>query len=215
MPVRRPVLLGIAAAVVSLAAPAVASAATVVPGQKCARSGTRSFGLLTSGWLPGSPLTIKLSAGYAGTATADAAGNYGTAGSPLVAPYLSKPGVKTFKLTVTDGTTVAGPVKAKVVRRGVRVPSTAKPSSLVRYRAYGFPSHQRLYLHVRRGGRTRGSFRIGRAGGACGLVARKLRYMPLRHWSTGSYDYWFSNTRSYRKAKTLYGYRINIYRRLR
>ena len=72
-----------------------------------------------------------------------------------------------------------------------------------------------LYLHIRRGGRTKGTFRIGRASGACGLTSRRLRYMPLRRWSTGTYDYWFSNTSRFRKSRTLYGYRIDIYRRLR
>ena len=45
------------------------------------------------------------------------------------------------------------------------------------------------------------------------LVTRKLRYMPLRRWSTGTYDYWFSNTRKFRMSRTLYGYRISIYRK--
>lgn len=214
MPVRRTAPLGLAAALVSLAAPAVASAAAVAPAQKCALAGTPSLGLATSGWVPGSALTIKLGR-YAHGATADGAGNFTTAGNPLTAPLLPRPGVKTFKLSVTDGTTVAGPVRTKVVARGVRVPGTAKPSSVVRYRAYGFPSHQRLYLHVRRGGSTKGSFRLGRPSGACGLLERKLRYMPLRHWSNGNYDYWFSNTSHYRKSKRLYGYRIHIYSRMK
>jgi hypothetical protein len=212
MAVSRPALLGLAGTLAALAVPSTASAAAVVAGQKCARSGTASFNMITSGWSPGSSLTIHLGS-FGRTVTADGAGVFSTAGSPLTAPLLSRPGVKTLSLTVSDGTTTAGPVKTKVVRRGVRVPSHAKPAQVVRYRGFGFPLHKRLYLHVRRGGSTKGTFRMGRPSGACGLVTRRLRYMPLRRWSTGTYDYWFSNTRTFRRSRTLYGYRINIYRR--
>jgi hypothetical protein len=210
MAVPRPALLGLAGA---LAVPSTASAAAVVPGQQCASSGTPSFNLITSGWAPNASLTIHLGS-FGKPVTADANGVFSTAGAPLTAPVLPKPGVRSFSLSVSDGVTTAGPVKTKVVRRGVLVPDRAKPTDVVRYRAYGFPLHKRLYLHVRRAGQTKGTFRIGRANGACGLVTRRLRYMPLRRWSTGTYDYWFSNTRHFRRSRTLYGYRISIYRRL-
>jgi hypothetical protein len=212
---RRTVLLGLLAALLCLAVPAGASAATVVAGQRCALAGSRSFNLATNGWLPGSPLTIALGGKQLGTGVADATGAFSTLGNPLTAPLLAKPRVKTLKLTVTDGTTTTPAVKTKVVARGVNVPDHAKPAQTVRYKAFGFPPHKRLYLHVRRGGKTKGSFRIGRAKGVCGLTQRKLRYMPLRRWSTGIYDYWFSDTKHFRAARTLYGYRIKITRRFR
>jgi hypothetical protein len=208
----RPALLGLAGTLAALSVPSTASAAAVAAGQQCARSGTASFNLITSGWAPGAGLTIHL--GNVATAvTADAGGVFSTAGAPLTAPTLGKPGVKRVSLSVTDGATTAGPVTTKIVQRGVHVPDRATPSQVVRYQSYGFPLHKRLYLHVRRGGKTKGTFRIGRPTGVCGLVTRKLRYMPLRRWRTGSYDYWFSNTRRFRSSRTLYGYRINISRR--
>jgi hypothetical protein len=212
MAVPRHAVLGIAGTLAALAVPSTASAADVAAGQACARSGTKTFNMTTTGWAPGAGLTIHLG-GFSNTVTADANGVFSTAGAPLTAPTLSSAGVRSLSLSVTDGTTTAGPVKTKIVRRGVRVPSRAKPSQVVRYKTYGFPRHKRLYLHVRRGGKTKGTFRIGRPSGACGLVTRKLRYMPLRRWSTGTYDFWFSNTRKFRRSRTLYGYRINIYRK--
>ena len=212
MTVLRCASLALAGTLAASAVPATASAAGVVAGQRCARSGTPSFNLITSGWAPGASLTIHLGS-LTDAVTADAAGVFSTAGSPLTAPLLSHPGVRTLSLTVTDGVTTAGPVATKVVRRGVRVPARAKPADVVRYRAYGFPPGKPLYLHIRRGGATKGTFRIGRAGGACGLVSRRLRYMPLRRWSAGSYVYWFSNGRRFRASRTLYGYRVDIYRR--
>jgi hypothetical protein len=212
MLVSRPALLGLAGTLAALAVPSTASAAAVVPGQQCARAGTPSFDLVSSGWAPGAGLSVHLG-NLDKAVTADANGVFSTAGAPLTPPALGRPGVKRVSLSVTDGVTTAGPVTTKVVQRGVRVPNRSKPAEVVRYRGYGFPPHKRLYLHVRRGGKTKGTFRIGRPTGVCGLVTRKLRYMPLRRWSTGTYDYWFSNTRRFRSSRTLYGYRINIYRR--
>jgi hypothetical protein len=212
---RRTVLIGLVVALLCLAAPAAASAVIVVPGQACALAGTKSFNVLTSGWLPGAPLTISLGGKRVGTGVADAMGGFSTLTDPLVAPALAKPRVKSLKLTVSDGTTTSAPVKAKVVSRGVIVPDRAKPSQRVHYRAFGFPPHKRLYLHVRRGGKTKGTFRLGRPSGVCGLAHRTLRYMPLHRWSTGKYDFWFSNTKHFRAKRTLYGYRIKISRRVR
>jgi hypothetical protein len=212
MPASRPALLGLAGTLAALAAPSTASAAAVVAGQQCARSGTASLNLISSGWAPGAGLSVHLG-NLDKAVTADANGVFSTAGSPLTPPSLGRPGVKRLALSVTDGVTTAGPVTTKVVQRGVNVPSRSKPTQRVLYKGYGFPLHKRLYLHVRRGGRTKGTFPIGRPAGACGLVTRRLRYMPLRRWSTGTYDYWFSNTKRFRASRTLYGYRINIYRR--
>jgi hypothetical protein len=212
MPVPRPALLGLAGVLAALAAPAAASAATVAATQPCARAGAASFDLVSGGWAPGARLSVHLG-NLDALASADANGVLSTAGSPLTPPALGRPGVARVSLSVTDGVTTAGPVAAKVVQRGVRVPGESKPSDVVRYKGYGFPRHKRLYLHVRRGNATKGTFRIGRPAGACGLVTRRLRYMPLRRWSTGTYDYWFSNTRRFRSSRTLYGYRIDISRR--
>jgi hypothetical protein len=38
--------------------------------------------------------------------------------------------------------------------------------------------------------------------------------MPLHHWSTGTYDFWFSNRRRFTRKTALYGYRIKIYKTL-
>jgi hypothetical protein len=117
-------------------------------------------------------------------------------------------------LTAADAAGNQANARVKVVHRTVAVPNRARPGKRVRYRAYGFPNGKRLYLHIRRGKRTLGRFLLGRPHGDCGVVSKRLRYMPLRHWSTGNYDFWFSNRKHFKRGRALYGYRIRIYKAL-
>ena len=44
--------------------------------------------------------------------------------------------------------------------------------------------------------------------------AKRLRYMPLRSYRTGRYDYWFSHSRRYSERTRIFGIAIQITRRL-
>jgi hypothetical protein len=208
---RRPLALACALASLLVVAPAAASAATVASAQSCVADNGPNLALTASGWLPGSPLTFALNGTEIGTASADAAGSF--SGNAFPTPLLSaRNPIRRFMVTAADNAGTHANAFVKVVHRTVQVPSQARPGKRVRYRAYGFPSGKRLYLHVRRGTHTLGRFGLGRSHGACGVVSRRLRYMPLRHWSNGSYDYWFSNRRHFKRSRALYGYRIRIYK---
>jgi hypothetical protein len=198
----------------SLLLPAAASAATVAPTAHCVLDGQRNLSVASSGWTPGEPLTFALDGKSLGTGTADALGTFSNAADPFAAPLLTGDPVRRFTLTAANATGVQASAPVKVVHRTVAVPKRARPSRRVRYRAYGFPHGKRLYLHVRRGKRTLGRFVLGRPHGACGVVGKRLRYMPLRHWSSGTYDYWFSNQRHFKRSRALFGYRIRIYKAL-
>jgi hypothetical protein len=100
----------------------------------------------------------------------------------------------------------------RVVRLTVAIPAHAKPSKRVKYRAFGFQPGKRLYLFIRRGGRTHGRFNLGVPGGACGRVTKRLRYMPLAHWKTGVYHYWYAQRPRYSKKTRIYGYEIRIFK---
>ena len=80
---------------------------------------------------------------------------------------------------------------------------------------YGFEPGQRVYLHIRRGGKTRGTFRMGTASGACGTLDKRLRYMPLSRYSTGTYDYYFSHTPKFDHARALVKGGVTIIRTFR
>jgi hypothetical protein len=211
--VRRPLALACTLAL-SLVAPAAASAATVSATAPCVLDGGANLGVTSSGWTAGEALTFALDGKPVGSGTADAAGAFSNAADPFETPLLTGAPIRRFTLTAANATGLHADTHVKVVHRTVEVPKRSRPSHRVRYRAYGFPQGKRLYLHVRRGHQTLGRFALGRPHGACGVVGKRLRYMPLRHWSTGSYDYWFSTRRHFKRSRALFGYRIRIYKAL-
>jgi len=149
-----------------------------------------------------------------GSAQADAAGNIAAA---LFSPTFRsiKTTRQTFQLTADDGAGGTAAAPLQVTRVGADLPDRARPTSRVRMRAFGFAPGQVVYLHVRRGGRTRGTFRIGRAASPCGTVSRRLRYMPLRRWSSGTYTYEFQQSRRFDRTKPRVQLRISIFRTVR
>jgi hypothetical protein len=194
-------------------APAAASAAEVtVP--ECVRSvsGQQTLTVAGSGFTPDQLVTVQANGETVGTALANATG---AVSASFLPPALSSPNrnVQTFQLTATDAAGVAaGPVAFKVTRITVDLPDRAHPRSRVLYKVYGFAPDRNVYLHIRRGGRTRGSYKIGKAAGACGMTSRRLRYMPLRSYRTGVYDYFFQQSRRYASAQPYLQVQVSIVR---
>jgi hypothetical protein len=211
--------LGVAALLLALAAPATAAAApAVAPLAPCVRYvGTTppapTLGVTASGFTANAPLTFKLNGDEVGTGTADPLGAFSTGTNPFTPPE-PKFNVSSYTLTAEDGTGAVASAPLQIVRLTVDVPDRAKPSQKVRYRAFGFAPGKRLYLFVRRGGKTRGRFDLGKPHGACGQVTKRLRYMPLKKWSTGRYEYWYSQSKRYSKKTRIYGYQIRIFKSL-
>ena len=77
---------------------------------------------------------------------------------------------------------------------------------------FGFLSGKRVYLHVRRNNRTKGRFSLGKTKGACGLVTKKMRFMPVVNYRTGTYRYDFSHSKRFSKTKAVYQAKVRIYR---
>lgn len=205
-----PVAAGLAA---MLAVPAVAhGAAIAVP--ECARvlPGERTIPISGNGFTPGSNVRVGDAGNALGSAPTDATGAFnGLFLGPTFATDMNR---TTINVTgVDDQGVTSPPVPLQVVRFTATMPSRARPTSRVRYRAFGFETGKRVYLHIRRGGRTRGTFRIATAKGPCGIASRRLRYMPLRRWSTGTYDYVFQQTRRFDRTKPGVQLRISIIRR--
>lgn len=208
----------LAAAALSL--PAGASAATITSASPCPRvvPGVveRVLPLSGGGFTPNSAIRFTADDQPVGSAVADAAGNFA---APLFPPSFSssRRNLQTFQIAAVDSAGVAAPAIAQaVVRLSVGLPSRSRPTRRVAFRAYGFDPGGAVYLHVRRGGRTRGSYRIGTADQPCGRASRRLRYMPLRRYSPGSYDYWFTQTPRYdRRAVPVVRARLTIFRTFR
>lgn len=217
MPSRR-LALGGAALLLSLAAPPAALAApTVTSSAPCVRYiGTNppapTLGVTASGWSAVTPLTFTLGSASLGTGSTDAAGAFSTGTSPFTPPE-PKGNLQMMTLTATDAAGVQATTTVKVVRLIVTVPGGRhKPSAKVRYRAFGFAPGKKLYLFVRRGGRTKGRFTLGKPSGNCGLLTTRMRFMPLKKYSAGVYEFWFSHSKVYSRATRIYSYKIQISR---
>lgn len=216
MPRTRRLAVGIAVLVPALAGASVAEAATLtVP--SCVRQipGAKTFPIQGGGFTPGSFVRVTADGQLVGSVQADAAGNVNDA---LFSPSLSSStrNQQTFQIVADDGQGQAfGPVAVPVTRIKVDLPARAKPRSRVRYRLYGFNPGERVYLHVRRGGKTRGTFSMGTAAGPCGTITKRLRFMPVTRYSTGTYDYYFGHTAKYNRAAQIYRVKISIIRTFR
>ena len=168
----------------------------------------RTFPVAASGFPAGASIQFEANGLAFTNGTADAAGNLSTLGDP---PFFTGR-QKTFNLTATDGTTTAGPVKVLVTNIGVTF-HASKPTQVARFRAFGFFPGKRIYLFVRRNGHTLGRFSLGKARGACGDRDKRMRAMPLRHYTFGVYQYWFTQSRRFNKKTAVVEHSIRIFRR--
>lgn len=213
MPRSLRLVVGMAVLVPTLAGATVAEAATLLT-PPCVRQipGAKTFPIQGSGFTPGAFVQVTADGRVIGSVQVDPAGNVNDA---LFPPLLSSSSrnQQTFQIAADDGQGQAfGPVAVPVTRINVDLPNRAQPRSRVRYRLYGFNPGQRVYLHLRRGGKTRGTFRMGTAAGPCGTVTKRLRYMPLSRYSSGIYDYYFGHTAKFNRAQQIYRVKISIFR---
>jgi hypothetical protein len=203
-----------------VAAPS-ATAATVGTPAPCVRifPGVPSFPVTADGFPAGAPLTFKTDGATLGSGTADAAGhfdNLADASTWFQPRPLQGKNVGELQLTAEDNAgTVAGPVAVKAANLTVTGPEgTVRPRKKVRFRMFGFQTGKRVYLHVRRGSKTKGRFNMGKTSGACGLQTKKIRFMPLRNYKTGTYEYWFGHSKKFSR-NTAIGFEVTITRRVR
>ena len=160
-----------AATVGAILAPASAQAqtpGTLVPLTPCIRfvdASLKTFGLQGAGFAPNAAVTIASDGAPIDTVTTDAAGELSQAvNAPPIAGNRAN-----VSITADDGQGhPAGPVGLPEVKLGVVWPSNASARKRVLFRAYGFDPGKTVYLHIRRGGKTRGTFKIGRADSPCG-----------------------------------------------
>jgi hypothetical protein len=203
-------------AVVAAPAPAAEAATIVVP--ECGRAvpAEKTIPIQGTGFRPGGFVRIVDAAGQTlGSTTADAAGNFNDV---FFGPTFPSSDTNQVNLTVSaidDQNVASPPVPLPVVRVTADLPDRARPTSRVRYRVFGFETGRRVYLHIRRGGKTQGTFRISNANGPCGIASRRMRYMPLRTYRTGVYDYYFQHTPRFDRSQPGVKLSISITRRIR
>jgi len=203
-------LLGAAVAAVLLL-PSGASAAALTPFKGCYVTSTDEvsgeirrepvpFG--GSGFTPGGLVNISLDGRLQRTVQADAAGNL-PAGQALEAPYRRK-GQAAFRLTAADQQNPANTVEAvsNVTAFDVSIrPSTAAPSSRVRFRGRGFTQPGPVYGHYLYRGKVRRTVRLARRPTApCGRFSVRRKQIPIRTPRLGQWLLQIDQERMYRRA---------------
>ena len=205
-------ILRIAVVAFLLLVPATASAAELTV-QPCSPSvpGLATVPVQGAGFTPNQAVRLTADGRSFGSALADASG---AVQGRFLAPSFALPAriVQTFELTAIDDAGVSASTPLKVTQVGARFPLRARARQRVRMKVFGFQPDRVVYLHVRRGGKTRGTFRIGRAAPPCGRASRRLRYMPLRRYSSGTYQYEFQLFKRFRPRQSLASYRVSIVR---
>ena len=173
-----------AAALATVALPAVAEAGTLLPLKACyvsANEGSREPVYLEgNGYTPNATVTINLDGTDVGTATIDAAGNLPR--GFVRAPFLSR-GEKTFTITVTEqgAPAPAATVTSKVTALSVSVsPKRARPTSRVTWRGRGFTGAGPVYQHYVKGKKRRTTRRLAVPTGDCGTFEVKAKQFPFR-----------------------------------
>jgi hypothetical protein len=199
-----------AAATATALAPAAAEAATLTPLKGCYVTSTdevsgqvrrEPVGFGGSGFTPGGLVDLSLDGKLQRTVQADPAGNLAL--EALDAPYRRK-GQRAFTLTATDKANPANTVDAlsKVTAFDVSIrPSTAAPSSRVRFRGRGFTQPGTVYGHYLYKGRVRKTVKLSKHPAApCGTFSVKRQQIPVKKPKLGQWLLQIDQERTYHRA---------------
>lgn len=153
------------------------------------------------GFTPGGLVDIALDGKLQRTVQADAAGNLPA--QVLDAPY-RRTGQRPFKLTATDRANPLNTVDAlsNVTAFDVSIrPSTAAPSSRVRFRGRGFTQPGTVYGHYLYRGKVRKTVTLEKQPSApCGRFSVKRKQIPIRKPRLGQWLLQIDQERKYRRA---------------
>jgi hypothetical protein len=153
------------------------------------------------GFTPGALVDIAVDGAVQRTVQADPAGNLPA--QTLDAPYRRK-GQRAFKLAATDqanpGNTVEATSNVTAFDVSIR-PSTAAPSSKVRFRGRGFTAAGTVYGHYLFGGHVRRTVKLSKHPAApCGTFSVKHRQIPIRNPRLGQWTLQIDQEKKYRPS---------------
>jgi hypothetical protein len=205
----------------ALLAPAASQAqtpGTLVPQTQCIRfvdASLKTFPLQGAGFAPNALVSVASDGAPLDSIQADAAGSFsGAISAPLMGTNSNRENVS---ITADDGQGhPAGPLALPEVRLTVDWPDRVRGNKRVLFRAYGFPeAGKNVYLHVRKRGRSKGTFSLGKADAPCGLTKRRMRYLPISRPATGVYDYYFDQNKKFSRSTTLIRFTVTFTRTFR
>lgn len=184
-------------AVVLLAAPTAASAASLNVNKPCYGPGEQ-VKFSGGGYTASGPVSLSVAGRQLGVTNANQVGEIAAS---IPAPSI-KSKQRTDLFTATDQTNLSlvANVPVRLTSLNVKVtPKNGDPSKAKRIVARGFTSGKTLYAHVRRGSSKR-NVRVGKLTGACKTLDVK-RKIFLPNAVAGVYDVQFDTKRTY-SAKT-------------
>jgi hypothetical protein len=203
MPASRLILAAAATAILAVAAPAGAATITAPPCVLTVDS-VGDVPLVGTGFTPGALVNIARASSTSPTPTpfttamADAAGNFATtASAPPFNPFSRK--LQTFQVGAADSLNPANVATTSFqqVRAGYEFkPSSGRPSRIVTHTARGFRPGKNTWLHLRFGGRTIRTVKLGKATAPCGIVTKRLPLLPARS-RRGTWRYYVDQKQAY------------------
>ncbi len=225
---RRAVVCAAAVAALTAATASAAAAAAIAPGTPCARYVP---GLSSDQWVPisGSGFTPNTDPSFNSVELYYTTGDLGGF-TPLAADGSFNIGVfmptefirtetgrtKTYTLTATDRETPGLVAQTNV--SFVRVGAAIKPARVrrnlgrkVRWSVWGPPTGARIYLHWTFKGRRYAVRKLGTAKGACGIVHKKLPFLPVAA-RTGTWKVYYTAAKKLNRKQALFRMDLNVFR---
>ena len=175
--------------------PAAAQAAEINTGtEQCIRiiPGLPTMPVFGTGFTPGSTVVLSQGGSSLGSTTADGAGSIIDQFFPPSIDDSSR-NTQTFQIVADDGNGFVATMTVPVTRVLVKFPSNSKPRNKVRFRFWGFATNRPIYMFVRRNNKTLRRVKMGRTSDPCGRHVVKKKFLPLKSYTTGTYDYYWGH----------------------
>ncbi|MDP9294880.1 MAG: hypothetical protein M3O90_10750 [Actinomycetota bacterium] len=203
------------AALLFLALPGAASAATLAPVKPCYVSVTaatrEAVDVSGAGFTPNSKVDLSMDGAVAlAGAQVDPGGNLPA--QVLQAPYQPK-GERAFNITATEqgnpASTATLTPRVTALNLGIQ-PRRARPSRRILFRGRGFTAASNVYAHYLFGGKLRKTVSFGRPKDPCGTFTVRRRQIPVRNPRTGPWTLQVDQQKLYSRAPVSVFVRVKI-----
>jgi hypothetical protein len=199
----KPRLAALASAVMILAVPGAASAATLTvrPAKPCFGTGDR-VNFFGTGYTPGAIVDFTRDGERVRADPPITADATGSVEAGLTVLKRGGPRIRTYAATDRSNPANTASTRVRVSEAMVRVrPLTGRPTRIRRIAAVGFTTGRTLWAHLVRRGRVLRNFRIGALRGPCHDLTTRRRLFRSSP-SFGRYLIQFDTSRRYRRSLT-------------
>jgi hypothetical protein len=225
---RRALGATVAAAALAAVTASAASAAVIAPGAPCFRympglAGGQWVPISGTGFTPNTDprfnaVELNYTTGDLGGYTPLAADGSFTVNVFMPTEFIRTESgrMKTYTLTATDRETpgLVASTNVTFVRAGAAVKPARVRRNLrkkVRWSVYGAPSGAPVYAHWTFKGKKRATRKLGTAGGACGIVHRRLPFLPAAQ-RTGTWKVYMTTSKRFSRKTALFRFDLSVFR---